>query len=79
MVLDSKSNDNIQVFNLAKKVVAFVRKFKKIDYNNKKTLNFKVLDKLFESEIKNLNLDEEVETLILTGVDIVVEPALDLA
>ena len=27
--VDWKSNDNIQVFNLVKKVVAFVRKFKK--------------------------------------------------
>ena len=77
--VDWKSNDNIQVFNLVKKVVAFVRKFKKIDYDNKKTLALKVLDKLFKSEIKNLNLDEEVKTLILTGVDIVIEPALDLA
>ena len=77
--VDWKSNDNLLVFNLVKKVVSFVRKFKKIDYDNKKSLALKVLDKLFESEIQKLNLNDEVKTLIMTGVDIVVEPALDLA
>jgi hypothetical protein len=77
--VDWKSNDNLLVFNLVKKVVSFVRKFKKIDYDNKKNLALKVLDKLFESEIQKLNLNDEVKTLIMTGVDIVVEPALDLA
>ena len=77
--VDWKGNDNLLVFNLVKKVVTFVRKFKKIDYDNKKSLALKVLDKLFESEIQKLNLNDEVKTLIMTGVDIVVEPALDLA
>ena len=77
--VDWKSNDNLLVFNLVKKGVSFVRKFKKIDYDNKKSLALKVLDKLFESEIQKLNLNDEVKTLIMTGVDIVVEPALDLA
>ena len=77
--VDWKNNDNMQVFNLVKKVVSFVRKFKKMNYDNKKILALKVLDKIFDSEIKKLKLDEEVETLIMTGVDIVVEPALDLA
>ena len=77
--VDWKSNDNMLVFNLVKKVVAFVRKFKKINYDNKKKLALNVLTKLFNSEISKLEISEEIKTLIMTGLDIVVEPALDLA
>lgn len=77
--VDWKGNDNMLVFNLVKKMVSFVRKFKRMNYDNKKNLCIKVLDKLFESEIQKLDLDNEIKKLILTGVDIVVEPVLDLA
>ena len=77
--VDWKGNDNMLVFNLVKKMVSFVRKFKRMNYDNKKNLCIKVLDRLFESEIQKLDLDDEIKKLILTGVDIVVEPALDLA
>lgn len=76
---DWKLNDNMLVFNLVTKVVSFVRKFKKMTFENKKNLALNLITKLITEQINKLNLEKDLKTLILTGIDIVIEPSLDLS
>ena len=76
---DWKLNDNMLVFNLVTKVVSFVRKFKKMTFENKKNVALNLITKLITEQINKLELEKDLKTLILTGIDIVIEPSLDLS
>ena len=76
---DWKNNDNLLVFNVVSKLTKFVRNFKKLNFDEKKNLANQVLKKIFEKIIKKRDLDETVSKLLLDGLDIVIEPSIDLA
>jgi len=76
---DWKNNDNLLVFNVVSKLIKFVRNFKKLNFDEKKNLANQVLKKIFEKIIKKRDLDETVSKLLLDGLDIVIEPSIDLA
>lgn len=76
---DWKNNDNLLVFNVVSKLVKFVRNFKKLNFDEKKNLANQVLKKVFEKIIKKRELDDTVSKLLLDGLDVVIEPSIDLA
>ena len=76
---DWKNNDNLLVFNVVSKLIKFVRNFKKLNFDEKKNLANQVLKKIFEKIIKKRDLDETVSKLLLDGLDVVIEPSIDLA
>tara|TARA_Y100000389_G_C17341138_1_gene453400 strand:+ start:487 stop:933 length:447 start_codon:yes stop_codon:yes gene_type:complete len=76
---DWKNNDNLLVFNVVSKLVKFVSKFKKLNFDEKKNLANQVLNKIFEKIIKNRKLDDTISKLLIDGLDIVIEPSIDLA
>jgi len=76
---DWKKNDNLLVFNVVSKLVKYVGKFKKLNFDEKKILANKVLKKIFEKIIKIKNLDSNLSNILMDGFDIVIEPSIDLA
>lgn len=76
---DWKNNDNLLVFNVVSKLIKFVRNFKKLNFDEKKNLANQILKKIFEKIIKKRDLDETVSKLLLDGLDVVIEPSIDLA
>ena len=76
---DWKNNDNLLVFNVVSKLVKFVRNFKKLNFDEKKNLANQVLKKVFEKIIKKRELNDTVSKLLLDGLDVVIEPSIDLA
>ena len=76
---DWKINDNVLVFNLVKEVTKFVKKHKNLSHKEKQELGINTLIKIITDEINKRNIEENLKKLILDGVDVVVEPALELA
>ena len=76
---DWKNNDNLLVFNVVSKLVKFVRTLKKLNFDEKKNLANQILKKVFEKIIKKRELNDTVSKLLLDGLDVVIEPSIDLA
>lgn len=76
---DWKINDNVLVFNLVRDVTKFVKKHKNLSHKEKQELGINTLIKIITDEINKRSVDENLKKLILDGVDVVVEPALELA
>ena len=76
---DWKMNDNALVFNLIKDITKFVNKHKNLSHQEKQELGINTIIKLITNEINKKKLDDDLKKLILDGVDVVVEPALELA
>ena len=76
---DWKINDNSLVFNLIKDITKFVNKHKNLSHKEKQELGINTIIKIITDEINKKKLDEDIKKLILNGIDVVVEPALELA
>ena len=76
---DWKINDNVLVFNLVRDVTKFVKKHKNLSHKEKQELGINTLIKIITDEINKRKIEENLKKLILDGVDVVVEPALELA
>ena len=76
---DWKINDNVLVFNLVRDVTKFVKKHKNLSHKEKQELGINTLIKIITDDINKRSVDENLKKLILDGVDVVVEPALELA
>lgn len=76
---DWKMNDNSLVFNLIKDITKFVNKHKNLSHKEKQELGINTIIKIITNEINKKQIEEDLKKLILNGIDVVVEPALELA
>ena len=77
--IDWKKNDNLLVFNTVSKLVQYVGKYKKLNFDEKKNLANEVLKKIFDKILTEKKLDTNLKNVIMDGFDIVIEPSIDLA
>ena len=77
--IDWKKNDNLLVFNTVSKLVQYVGKYKKLNFDEKKNLANQVLKQIFEQILNEKKLDTNLKNIIMDGFDIVIEPSIDLA
>ena len=76
---DWKKNDNLLVFNAVSKLIQYVGKFKKLNFDEKKNLANQVLKKIFDKILNEKKFEANVKDIIMDGFDIVIEPSIDLA
>ena len=76
---DWKKNDNLLVFNAVSKLIKYVGKFKKLNFDEKKNLANQVLKKIFDKILNEKKFEDNVKDIIMDGFDIVIEPSIDLA
>ena len=76
---DWKKNDNLLVFNAVSKLIQYVGKFKKLNFDEKKNLANQVLKKIFDKILNEKKFEVNVKDIIMDGFDIVIEPSIDLA
>ena len=67
------------VMLLVKELIEFSEGYKNLAGADKKALVMLVLNEIFNKELDESELDDTVKALILQGIDIVVEPALEIA
>ena len=77
--IDWKKNDNLLVFNTVSKLVQYVGKYKKLNFDEKKNLANQVLKQIFEQILNEKKIDTNLKNIIMDGFDIVIEPSIDLA
>ena len=77
--IDWKKNDNLLVFNTVSKLVQYVGKYKKLNFDEKKNLANEVLKKIFDKILNEKKLNNNLKNVIMDGFDIVIEPSIDLA
>ena len=75
---DWKNNSNALVFNIISKTFIFVNKYKKFTIDEKKDFCFKLIEKLIEKEVENLEISEEQKKMLTLGIDTVIEPLIEL-
>ena len=56
-----------------------VKGYKFLSIDNKKRLVMVLIDKVVEKEIASSKMEEEIKNKLLTGIEEVVEPAIELA
>ena len=67
------------VMLLVKELIEFSEGYKNLAGADKKALVMLVLNEIFNKELDESELDDTVKELIIQGIDIVVEPALEIA
>ena len=76
---DWKANDNFLLMDIVHYGLIFTRKMKKMPSENKKKLILSLLFNILENEVQKSDELQELKEKIIDGIEIVVEPALDLA
>lgn len=76
---DWKKNNNQLIFNMISKALIFINKYKKLSLEERKDICFKLIEKLIEKEIENLDLDDNSNQLLQSGIDTIIEPIIELA
>lgn len=74
-----KANNNQYLMTLVKEGMVVVKGYKFLSIDDKKRLLMVLIDKIVEKEIETSDLSEEIKTKLLTGIEEVVEPAIELA
>ena len=74
-----KANNNSYLMTLVQESMRFVKGYKHLSIDDKKRLILLVIDKVVEKEIETSEIQEEIKNKLLTGIDEVVEPAIELA
>ena len=74
-----KANNNSFLMTLVQESMRFVKSYKHLSIDDKKRLLLLVIDKVVEQEIKTSEIQEDIKNKLLTGIDEVVEPAIELA
>ena len=74
-----KENNNTLVFNIISKCLVFINKYKSLSIEEKKDISFKLIEKLIEKEIHNLDISVNNRAIIQTGIDTIIEPIIELA
>ena len=76
---DWKANDNFLLMDVVHYGLIFTRKLKKMPSEKKKKLILSLLLNILENEVKKSDELLEIKEKIIDGIEIVVEPALELA
>lgn len=71
--------NNIELSLLIKEVLEFGQSYKKLVGEKKKELVTTLLKHIIELEVNNSNLNETLKLLILSSVDNIIDPAIELA
>jgi hypothetical protein len=74
-----KENNNSHLITLIQQSMKFVKGYKHLTIDDKKKLLLLIIDKVVQKEIETSTLQEGIKEKILTGIDEVVEPAIELA
>ena len=74
-----KANNNSFLMTLVQESMRFVKSYKHLSIDDKKRLLLLVIDKVVEQEIKTSEIQEDIKNKLLTGIDEVVEPSIELA
>jgi hypothetical protein len=73
-----KKNDNLHLMNLVSKCSLFINKYKRLDVEEKKNLVLQIIMKYVNENVDKLKLTQDYLLLLNTGIDTIVEPALEL-
>ena len=73
-----KENNNQYLMTLVRESMTIVKGYKFLSIDDKKNLIMAIIDKIVEKEIQSSSLDEEIKKKLLTGIEEVVEPAIEL-
>ena len=76
---DWKANDNFLLMDVVHYGLIFTKKMKKMPSDKKKKLILSLLLNILENEVKKSDELMELKEKIIDGIEIVVEPALELA
>jgi hypothetical protein len=74
-----KDNNNLYLMNIAKESVSIVKGYKYLSIDDKKRLIMLVIDKIIEKEIENSDMNQDIKIKLLTGIEEIVEPTIELA
>ena len=74
-----KDNNNQYLMSLVKEGMVVVKGYKFLSIDDKKRLIMVLIDKIVEKEIETSDLNDEIKNKLLTGIEEVVEPAIELA
>ena len=74
-----KNNNNQYLMTLVTESMKVVKGYKFLTIDDKKRLIMLLIDKIVEKEISSSDIDEEIKNKLLTGIEEVVEPAIELA
>ena len=74
-----KENNNQYLMTLVKEGMVVVKGYKFLSIDDKKRLLMVLIDKIVEKEIETSDLSDEIKNKLLTGIEEVVEPAIELA
>lgn len=74
-----KANNNKYLMSLVKEGMVVVKGYKFLSIDDKKRLLMVLIDKIVEKEIETSDLNDEIKNKLLTGIEEVVEPAIELA
>lgn len=74
-----KENNNQYLMTLVRESMIIVKGYKFLSIDDKKNLIMAIIDKIVEKEIQSSSLDEEIKKKLLTGIEEVVEPSIELA
>tara|TARA_B100000123_G_C25717442_1_gene422831 strand:+ start:417 stop:848 length:432 start_codon:yes stop_codon:yes gene_type:complete len=75
---DWKNSSNTLVFTIINKTFIFVNKYKKFTIDEKKDFCFKLIEKLIEKEVSDLEISEEQKNLLKLGIDTIIEPLIEM-
>ena len=64
---------------LVKEGMVVVKGYKFLSIDDKKRLLMVLIDKIVEKEIETSDMSDEIKNKLLTGIEEVVEPAIELA
>jgi|TARA_B100001093_G_C26453002_1_gene853141 hypothetical protein len=74
-----KENNNSHLMNLIKEGMSFVKGYKHLTIDDKKRLILLLIDKVVQQEIENSTMADDIKNKLLSGIDDVVEPSIELA
>ena len=74
-----KDNNNQYLMTLVTESMKVVKGYKFLTIDDKKRLILLIIDKVVEKEIQTSEMNEEIKNKLLTGIDEIVEPAIELA
>ena len=74
-----KANNNSFLMSLIQESMRFVKGYKHLTIDDKKRLILLVIDKVVEKEIETSDIQEDIKNKLLTGIEEVVEPSIELA
>lgn len=74
-----KANNNSFLMTLVQESMRFVKGYKHLTIDDKKRLILLVIEKVVEQEIETSEIQEDIKNKLLTGIDEVVEPSIELA